>query len=60
MTDFVALIILAQLYYWFYWLPRNWRDVPDAVNLVFSAKEIYGNGNHNTYKTIRRYKIRRK
>ena len=57
MLYFVCFLLLVEAYYWFYWLPRHWREVPDARNIVFAYKELYGSGQHNTYKTIKRYKI---
>lgn len=39
---FIAVVVLIEAYYWFWWLPRNWRKVPEAKNAVEGTKFLYG------------------
>lgn len=42
MKILIALFVLVELYYWLWWLPRNWRSNIEARNLVGGLKTVYG------------------
>jgi uncharacterized membrane protein YqiK len=38
----VAVVVAIELYYWFWWFPRNWKKNRETQDLVFAAKTLYG------------------
>lgn len=56
----IGMLVLVELYYWFWWLPKNWKRVPDASNFVFAMKTIYGQSNETQlHRSLNaRYKIK--
>jgi hypothetical protein len=30
----ITIIMLGEIYYWAYWIPKNWRSNNECVNLV--------------------------
>ena len=29
----ILIVIIGEGYYWVFWLPKHWKEVPDAVNI---------------------------
>lgn len=41
MIYFLGLLLAVEVYYWFWWLPRNWRDTREAADFT-ALRELYG------------------
>lgn len=37
---FIFLVIVVEAYYWFYWLPRHYREVPDCQNIIYYLETV--------------------
>lgn len=37
-----GIVIGIEVYYWFWWFPRNWRKNRQCRDLVLSVRELYG------------------
>ena len=35
-------IIAIELFYWFVWIPKNWRNNRECVEFVDAMKVVYG------------------
>ena len=53
----LTLFMLGEIYYWFWWLPRHWKEVPDARNIVFAYNHIYRGPHPDKRKAISRRRI---
>lgn len=41
---FFGLILVMEVYYWFWWLPHNWRNNRECRNAVDAIKFMMKNG----------------
>jgi hypothetical protein len=44
MDTLVAMLVVVEVYYWLWWLPRNWRRNREARELADGLRSIYGKG----------------
>lgn len=44
MIGYILIVILTiiEIYYWVFWLPRNWRSSRECNEVVDVFKSIYG------------------
>lgn len=38
----IAVIVAVEIWYWFWWLPRNWRTNKECRDLLRSTSRLYG------------------
>ena len=45
---FLIVALIGEIYYWFWWLPRHWKKIPDCQNIIFFLETmIEYKENHN-------------
>lgn len=42
MIFILILLTIIEIYYWFYWLPRNINKFPEGRRLSEGCKSLYG------------------
>lgn len=40
----LGIIAVVEIYYWFYWLPRNWRNNKDCQNIKAYIDTVWRKG----------------
>ena len=42
MELWMYLILAIEAYYWFIWIPKNWKNNRECVDFVDTMKAVYG------------------